>query len=133
MNKRNTYFIVAGLINLFTALLHTVGGQLSLVDPLLSSDLMTRTKTEWLGVWHMITILLFATSFYLLKAGLAKGATININTEILKPIGVLYFLFGAPFILSSILMKTFAPQWILFLPIAILTFVGLRKVLPNKA
>ena len=66
-NKKNIYWFIAGILNLFTALLHTIGGQLDLVNPLLNSSLETQTKAEWFGVWHMVTILLFVTSYLVLK------------------------------------------------------------------
>lgn len=125
MNNKNTYWIIAGLLNLFTAILHTVGGQLDLVNPLLDSNLHQQAKTEWLGVWHMVTIILFLSSVYLLKRGFAKLQ--NVDIDMIKSIGVLYVLFSVPFMVSSVVMKVFAPQWILLLPIGAITLIGLRK------
>ena len=65
MRKKNIFWIIAAILNLLTAFVHTIGGQLDLVNPLLKSDLSEQAKTEWLGVWHMITIFLFATTYYL--------------------------------------------------------------------
>ena len=123
--KKNNYWIIAGMLNLFTALLHTIGGQLSLVDPLLQSNLTDQVKAEWFGAWHMVTIVLFATSFYLLQKGFAKGK--DNHGEIIKPIGILYSLFAIPSIVSSIMMQVFAPQWIILLPIGIFALVGMMK------
>jgi len=128
--KAKTLFLIAGVINLLVALLHTIGGQLDLVNPLLDSNLTNQAKSEWLGAWHIITIVLFASSLYLLKTGLGKYEKVNI--ELLRYIAILYVLFGIPFILSSMYLKILAPQWILLMPIGLLTWLGLRKSVTNQ-
>lgn len=51
MKKNKNYFIlIAGIINSFTALLHTIGGQIELVKPLQKGDLPNQAKAEWFGV-----------------------------------------------------------------------------------
>ena len=125
MNSKNKFWIVAGLLNLLIALVHTIGGQLDLVNPLLATDLTAQAKSEWLAVWHIITIMLFLTSFYLLRSGFGRN---NINdSSSIKLIGILYCLISIPFMVSSIYFKTFAPQWIILLPIGILSLIGMRK------
>lgn len=125
MKNRNVFIHIAGVINLLTACIHTFLGQMDLVSPLLESNLTQQAQTEWLGVWHMATVFLFATSFYLLKKGTNK-LEIN-NLEVLSAIGVFYILISVPFIVSSIFMNALAPQWILLLPIGTLTLIGLKK------
>ncbi len=125
MNKKSIIWIVAGFLNLSTALIHTIGGQLDLVSPLLKSNLNEQAKTEWLGVWHAVTILLFATSYYLLRTGFSKNKPGNLG--VMQSIGITYILFSLPFICSGIIMQKFAPQWILLLLIGLLTMLGLRK------
>lgn len=125
MKNKNKFWMVAGLLNLFTAFVHTIGGQLDLVNPLLSTDLTAQGKSEWLAVWHIITILLFLTSFYLLRSGFGRNK-IDDSSGI-KLIGILYCLISIPFVVSSIYFKTFAPQWIILLPIGILSLIGMRK------
>jgi heme/copper-type cytochrome/quinol oxidase subunit 3 len=118
--NRNIYWIIAGIINSFTALLHAIGGQVDLVSPLMKSNLGIQSKTEWLGVWHIVTIILFVSSYYLLKNGLNSTKR---NSEAVQLIGILYILFSAAFIMSSLYMKTFAPQWVLLLPIGVLSLI----------
>ena len=125
MSSKNMVWIIGGILNLFTALLHTIAGQFDLVTPLLNSDLSDQAKTEWLGVWHMITVVLFTTSYYLVRSGFSK--TTFHNSGIIKSIGSVYILFSLSFIFSSIVTQKFAPQWILLLPIGILAFWGLKK------
>lgn len=122
MKRKNYLILIAGILNLFTALLHTIGGQIELVSPLQKSDLTNQAKAEWFGVWHMVTIVLFTTSFLLIKN------YINGNkTETIKYIGFLYILLSIPFCISSLVYKLLAPQWILLLPIGILIYFGTKK------
>ena len=119
---KSIYIKAAGIINLLTSFIHLVGGQITLVNPLHNSNLEIQQKAEWISAWHIITILLFYTSYLLLRAGFT-----DTFKDYLKPIGILYILIGIPFILSSIFYSVFAPQWILLLPIGILTMYGLRE------
>lgn len=125
MNIKNKFWIVAGLLNLLTALVHTIAGQFDLVIPLLSTDLNLQAKSEWMAAWHMITIFLFLTSFYILRSGFGKSKIDDSSS--IKLIGILYCLISIPFIVSSIYFKTFAPQWIILLPIGMLSIIGLPK------
>ena len=123
MIKHKNYFIlIAGVLNLFTALLHTIMGQIELVSPLQKSGLTNQAKAEWFGVWHMVTIFLFATSFLL-----AKNYINGNKVETVKHIGFLYILLSIPFCVSSVIHKLLAPQWILLLPIGILIYFGTKK------
>jgi hypothetical protein len=128
-NNRNIYWLVGGGINLFTAVLHTIGGQLELVSPLMSCNLIDQAKAEWIGAWHMVTIILFLTSYLLIKNGIAKNE--NRQTELLKYIGYLYIIFSVPSITTSIMYNLLAPQWILLLPIGLLAYIGTKKPKTN--
>lgn len=123
MNK--IHLKIAGIINLFTALIHLIAGQMDLVNPLLNGGLSVQQKGEWMGVWHMVTILLFFTSYIIIKADFGKLEAKSIPQ--LQMIGWLYILLGVPFIVSSIWFGVFAPQWILLMPIGGLVLMTLRK------
>ncbi|MEM9917132.1 MAG: hypothetical protein AAF990_03510 [Bacteroidota bacterium] len=125
MTNRNYYWIAAGLINLFTAFLHTIGGQLDLINPMLSSQLSGQIKTELAGAWHIVTIVLFVTSYHLLRHGLQ--AKVAANPDLLRLIGLLYILFSAAFIGVSLSQGILAPQWIILLPIGILCLLGIKR------
>lgn len=126
MNK--IYLKIAALINLGSAFIHTFLGQIDLVNPLLISNVSTQVKGELVGAWHVVTIILFATSIPLLKAAFSKFEPSQI--DLLKYIGWLYILFALPFMVTSIWYSIFAPQWLLLLPIGILTLIGLKKNTP---
>ena len=125
MKKKNVYLIVAGSINLFTALLHTFAGQVDLINPLMDSNLELQTKSELLSAWHIITILLFGTTFILLKNGFRWN--VSEDKIAVKYIGYLYSLFCVPFIVVSFMNNLLAPQWILLLPIGLLSWIGQAK------
>lgn len=124
-SKRNIYWFFAGIINLLTALLHTIGGQIDLVDPMLQSNLENQVKAEWFGVWHMITIILFASTYLALKNTFADFQKRQI--ELMRYIGILYIFLSIPFCVSSMIHKLLAPQWILLLPIGGLILYGVKK------
>ncbi|UTW62402.1 hypothetical protein KFE98_20750 [bacterium SCSIO 12741] len=125
MKKRNIYLIIAGVLNLFTALLHLIGGQVGLVEPMQESSMTWAEKTQLLGVWHMVTALLFYSSFILLKKGF-KGHPHS--KGIVTFIGVSYLLYGLGFVGASVYLLQFAPQWTLLIPIGALALIGQRKM-----
>jgi len=129
MKNKNTFWIIAGMLNLFTSFLHLIGGQIGLINPLLHSRLENQIQTEMLGVWHMVTIILFASSIIFLKYGFTKNK--KLNFELITFISYLYIAFSFAFIFSSVFKSILAPQWILLFPIGILGIVGLKKSKTN--
>lgn len=122
--KKNIYWLIAGIINSFTALLHTIGGQLDLVNPLTESNLTNEQKGQWFGVWHIVTITLFLTAYILLKNVFNPDQN---ERATIKYIGIVYILFSVPFIISSLTNQLLISQWILLLPIGLLTIIGNKK------
>lgn len=122
MNSR-TSLKTAGFINLFGALVHTFLGQTTLANPLLESTLNVQTKTEWIGVWHMATVILFGTTYIYLRESFGKETA---NRGLISSINWLYIFFSVVFILVSVWKQTLAPQWILLLPISIFGFLSIR-------
>ena len=125
MKTKIIFLKIAGFLSLFTAFLHTIGGQLTDVNPLLKSNLENLPKTEVLGAWHMVTITLFSTSFVWLYFAYKRKE--NLNIELLKFISYLYILYGIGFIIVSLFQGIFAPQWILLLPNGVLGLLGLKN------
>jgi len=124
MKNRNIFWLVAGILNLFTAFLHTFAGQTELINPLLSSNLDNQIQTELLGVWHMVTLFLFFTSaVFIHNYSKAKAEC----KAVIQFISYVYFLFSISFILVSIVNQILAPQFILLLPIGILGLIGVKK------
>lgn len=121
--KNNYYLFSAGIINAITACLHIFGGQLDLVNPLWESNLDKGAKTQWLGGWHMITVMLVGTSLLLLQTKKHTQSIVFIY------IGYLYIGFGLSFIGASLYAQNLAPQWILLIPIGVLSLLGAKKSL----
>lgn len=126
MKKKNTYWIIAGILNFITFFLHLIGGQLDLVNPMLDTTLNVEKSSQLVGAWNMVTIILIGTSYILLLAGFGKKYTTN--TELIRMIGYLNLSFCLPFIIAGFYYGLLVPQWIFFLPIGILTLIGLNKV-----
>ncbi len=124
-SKTNWLWMIAGIVNLATALLHTIGGQFDLVNPMLQANLADQAKAEWLGAWHMITIILFLSSYAIL-VNARKGFECK-QIELMRFIGAAYILFAIPSGVSSIAYQVLAPQWILLLPIGVLVIGGVNQ------
>lgn len=125
MKTKKIHIKIAGIINLITAFVHLLAGQIDLVGPLQNSNLQIQQKAEWISVWHIVTILLFFSSYLILKAGFSNTKKSSLMQ--LKPFGFLYVFSGIPFVISSIYFSVFAPQWILLLPIGILLIIGVKQ------
>lgn len=125
MKKNNIYWVIAGFLNLFTFLLHLVGGQLDLVDPMLDSAMNLEVKSQLVGAWNMVTIILLVTSIVLLLAGFRKKY--NENIELITLVGYLNLSFCLPFLVAGFYYGLLVPQWIFFLPIGVLVLVGVKK------
>ena len=121
---KKTYIKIAGIINLIAAIIHLVAGQIDLINPLAESSLNNQVKGELIGAWHIVSILFFITSYLLIKAGFQQENENEIYH--LKIIGIIYLLIGIPFIITSIWFSIFAPQWILLMPIGVLTLLGTK-------
>lgn len=122
---KKIYIKIAGIINFLGAILHTIGGQMELVNPLLDSNISVQQKSELTAAWHIVTILLFLTSYIILKVGFSKES--NQEKTQLKSIAVLYILSGIPFLITSYIYNTNAFQWVLLMPIGFLLLIGLQK------
>jgi len=129
MHTRNPYFIIAGVLNLLTFILHLIGGQIDLVKPMMHTSLPLEKSSQLVGAWHMVTIILLATSYVYLSAGFGKKYASN--TEMIRSIGFLNLSFCFPFIIAGFYYGLLVPQWVFFLPIGVFTMIGLHKIKKN--
>ncbi len=125
MSKKNTYWIITGFLALFTSLLHLIGGQLTVVNPMLESNMLAQSRTEMLGAWHIVTVILFLSSYYFLRFGFGKYE--YHPKAFIQLLSFSFIAFGLVFIIVSLTEGPFAPQWIILIPIGILGLVGLKK------
>ncbi len=121
---KNLPLKIAGVISFLTALIHTFGGQKDLIDPLQESNMSYQSTMEIIGTWHLVTILLFGTAFFLLKFGFRGYGRSNHN--LLRAIGWIYIAGSVPYIAVSFKYGLLAPQFILLLPIGILIHWNLK-------
>lgn len=127
--KKNNYWLAAGIINLLTALLHLIGGQIDLINPFLESNLSLQVRTELLGAWHMVTLLLFSSALIFIISG--RDTTKPKNSALISYISYSYIGFSLIFIGLSIYYNILAPQWIILLPIGLLGLIGINKQVKN--
>lgn len=126
MNTKNKYLIFAGILNLLTFFMHLIGGQLDLVNPMMDAGIEIKKSSQLIGAWHMVTIILLATSIILLLAGLGKKYANN--TELIQFVAYLNLSFCLPFVIAGFYYGLLVPQWIFFLPIGFLTILGLKQL-----
>jgi len=117
-------WIAAGVLNLITALIHTILGHFDLILPFADLEFATPQKGILHACWHMVTVMLFFSSIILLYIGIRPQKYASSQISIL--LGVLYVAFSLVFIVMSIAYGLFLPQWVLLLPIGILAIYGAK-------
>jgi len=123
----NVWIFIAGLIGLFTSLVHIIGGQLDPVRPFLKSDLAEIPKATLLGCWHMVSVILLISGLVLTYAG---WFNLSSYQNLVIGISVTFIIFSLVFIAVGwyfFKFQTFVklPQWILLLPIGTLGLIGI--------
>ncbi|MCG8673383.1 MAG: hypothetical protein MI867_28595 [Pseudomonadales bacterium] len=122
----NTWIFAAGVIGLFTSLVHIFAGQVDPVRPFLKSDLPDIPKATLLGCWHMVSAILVIAG-----TSLAYIGWFNLDSlqNLVVAISISFIIFSLVFITVGwyfFKFQTFIklPQWILLLPIGVLGLVG---------
>ncbi|WDE09368.1 hypothetical protein [Thalassomonas haliotis] len=122
----NTWIFIAGIIGLFTTLVHIVGGQLDPVRPFLKSDFPDIPKATLLGCWHMVSVTLLISGLVLTYVGWFNLSSFQ---SIVIGISLSFIIFSLVFIAVGwyfFKFQTFIklPQWVLLLPIGVLGLIG---------
>ncbi|WP_206486538.1 hypothetical protein [Thalassotalea sp. G2M2-11] len=122
----NTWVFAAGIVGIFTSLVHIFAGQVDPVKPFLKSDLPDIPKATLLGCWHMVSAILVISGFSLAYIGwFDLGSYHNIVIGISISFVIFSFVFiavGWYFFKFQTFIKL--PQWVLLLPIGVLSLVG---------
>jgi hypothetical protein len=117
------WWVAAAALALLTAAVHTFLGGREIATPLLEArDLQTVPKLTSYYCWHLVTITLFA-----MAAGYGWAASSGEAREVAWGCTALAGLFAAlaPLIaLRSGVSVRVLPQWLLFLPMALLGLMG---------
>ena len=126
----NIWIFSSGLLGLFTALVHIFAGQIDPVRPFLRSDLDLVPKATLLACWHLVSVILLASSVMLIYAGWNGNESFD---PLIWLIGSLYILFALVFIATGWYFfagRCFVklPQWLLLLPIGVLSVYGVTSV-----
>jgi riboflavin transporter FmnP len=122
----NSWIFAAGIMGLFTSLVHIFAGQLDPVRPFLKSDLPDIPKATLLGCWHMVSAILVLSGFALTYIG---WFNLNSLQSMVIGISISFIIFSLVFIAVGWYFFKFQafiklPQWVLLLPIGILGLVG---------
>lgn len=122
----NFWILGAGLIGLFTALVHIVAGQVDPVRPFLKSELSEVPKATLLACWHMVSAVLIICGAVLTYVG---WFNLQSSYHAVAGISLTYIIFSFVFIIVGWYFfgyRSFIklPQWILLMPIGTLGFIG---------
>ncbi|MBM1219753.1 hypothetical protein JQU17_06055 [Ponticoccus sp. SC2-23] len=112
--------IIAALINLAVAVVHTFIGEASIVAPLMTSDAPDLVKATLHSAWHMISVVLYLSSltlFYLSRKEV-RDPTVKLLSGY---IGIQYVALAMVFAVTSVIYGQFFPQIVMLLPIGVLS------------
>jgi len=112
--------IVAGIINLAVAAVHAFVGASQVVAPLLASDAPDLVKGTLHSAWHMITVVLFVSSFTLFYLS-RKEETAPLNKTLPVYIGIQYTGLALVFVVTSVIYGQVFIQILMLLPIGLLS------------
>jgi len=114
--------LIATILIIIGALIHTIGGELININTLLNTDISGNLKIEIRAVWYLVAIDFFISGAYLTYFFLKKR--LKENKALIHFIGIRMFLYGIVFLIliffSNIELLFLLPQWILLLSIGIL-------------
>ncbi|MCX4820963.1 hypothetical protein OG883_13790 [Streptomyces sp. NBC_01142] len=123
----NGWLLAAGITAFGVAAVHIAGGHRDVVRPLLSSGLADEPRRVMHAVWHMVTADLVLSAAALVYLALADGTS---GTGLVAWFVAAHFLAYAAVFLAVTLSAGWPrpllrlPQWILLLPVALLTAAG---------
>lgn len=123
----NSWFLAAGITAVGVAAVHVIAGRRDVVRPLLSSGLADEPKRVLHAVWHMVSVDLGLSGLALLHLSQRDGTP---GTGLLAWFVAAHFIaYAAAFLVITLsvgwprpLLRL--PQWILLLPVAVLTAAG---------
>ncbi len=122
----NSWIFAAGIIGLFTSLVHIFAGQVDPVRPFLKSELPDIPKATLLGCWHIVSTILVLSGGALTYIGWFNLSSLQ---SMVIGISISFVMFSLVFIIVGwyfFKFQTFIklPQWLLLLPIGILGLIG---------
>lgn len=123
----NGWLLAAGITAFGVAAVHIAGGHRDVVRPLLSSGLADEPKRVLHAVWHMVSVDLVLSGVALVYLSLTDTTA---GTGLVAWFVAAHFIAYAAVFLGITLRADWPkpllrlPQWILLLPVALLTMTG---------
>ncbi len=115
--------IIAALINLAVAVIHTFIGESEIIAPLLATNAPDTVRWTLHSAWHMISVVLYLSSFTLFY--LSRKDKSDPRSKILPNyIGIQYIALALVFVVTSFVYEIFFPQIIMLAPIGILALLA---------
>ncbi|SEJ56246.1 hypothetical protein SAMN05192553_10599 [Cyclobacterium xiamenense] len=117
--------IIAAVINLAVAIIHTIIGESDIVAPLLATDAPDTVRWTLHSAWHMISVVLFISTLALFYVS-RKGKDEPHSMVLSKYIGIQYVALAMVFVVTSLMYGIFFPQIVMLAPIGILAILASR-------
>lgn len=122
----NAWLIAAGSLAAVVAAIHLIFGHADPVLPLLRSTLAEVPKRTLHAVWHLVSVDLVLAALVLLYLGIAEPAGSGLVAVVLA---VHFAAYAAVFLVLALQLEgphrgLGLPQWLLLLPIAVLSAIG---------
>ncbi|WP_026947412.1 hypothetical protein [Algoriphagus marincola] len=117
--------IIAAIVNLGVAVIHTFIGESDIISPLLVTDAPDTVRWTLHSAWHMISIVLYLSSFSLLYVS-RKDKSNPISKILPNYIGIQYIGLAMVFVVTSMIYGIFFPQIVMLAPIGILALLAGR-------
>lgn len=122
--------IIAAIVNLAVAVIHTFVGESDIIAPLLATDAPDTVRWTLHSAWHMISIVLYLSSFTLFYV--SRKDKNDPHSKILPTyIGIQYIALAMVFVVASFVYGLFFPQTVMLAPIGILALLAGRMA--NKS
>lgn len=119
----NILLLIAGILTVIAALVHSIAGEITTIRPLASAELKQVPKLELRAVWYMVTVHLFASAIMLFILAFA----VNRDVVMGRFLAIQFFGYGLGFLGLAIVKQVGlfqVPQWVLLFLIAGLTYWG---------
>lgn len=124
MRIQNNLLLLAGMIAFLTAAAHALIGQPHLTR-VLATNVEAIDSAVIFAVWHMVTIVLSVFALGLLLLAQCKHSAV-VKVFVLAT-GIVFFLFGVLFVVTSFLHDVAALQWIPMMIVSLLCATGYRS------
>jgi len=123
----NLLILIASILSMLAAIIHMIGGEKTVFDHLLKSDVKLNSKLELRGVWYAFGIDLAITSIFLFFLSFESSLVENQLFIIFCSLRFILYGLGVLFAVLITDRKHFfkVPQWLLLLVIGIITLLGL--------